>query len=151
MYAPWLAEAAASIYTESESDPSWASIIQKELERNAVDPASLLLVVEMVDPNAAATATAPAGYSEAAILLTQPHHDPIARIHEARLVVLYTSPGHRNRGLAAALLDRARVVLAARSVATMRAEVFYGDDSIVGLFERREFERGRMSLRRETT
>lgn len=149
LYAGWITEIVAGIYTEHTLDSTWLPRIREELQRHAPHRATLLLVSEIVDAQSTGGATAPAGYREASILLTLPLVDPLFGGEEAWMRVLYTIPGARNRGLAGGLLTRAKEILAQRGLRVLRADAFYGDDAIVGLFERREFERGRMELRRE--
>lgn len=149
LYAEWLTEIAASIYTEHTLDETWIGRMRAELERNRSRPETLLLVSEMVDPTAAAGRTTPAGYREASVLLTLPFDDLLFPTGDASLRIFYTVPAFRARGFAGALLQKSREILASRGIKGLRADVFYGDDAIVGLFERQEFERGRMTLRRE--
>lgn len=147
LYAKWISEIAGEIYTEHTPDASWEPKIREELMRSAAEPTALLLVAECVDPDSPGGATAPTGYREGAVLLTIPSRDPLLGTEESSLRVLFTIPSMRNRGLASTILQKAESILKARGVKSLRVDAFYGDDAIVGLFERREYERGRMSLR----
>jgi GNAT superfamily N-acetyltransferase len=151
LYAEAIAERLAWIHTDETPDGSWVARTRAELERNANDPACLLLVAELVDPTVRSSKTAPEGYAEASMLLAIPDADPLLGPRGSVLRVLYTEPNYRLQGLAMGLLKKAEEILASRRVSEMRVDVFYGDDAIVGLFERREYMRGRMGLHREFT
>lgn len=148
LYAEWLAAILAEIHTERIPVADGLARVRAELRRSAADPATLLLVAELVDPTFPGSATAPPGYAEASILLTLPDEDPLLGRQGAALRVLHTVPARRQRGLATSLLRAAEETLAARGVPSLRVDVTYGDDAIVGLFERREYARGRMGLHR---
>jgi ribosomal protein S18 acetylase RimI-like enzyme len=148
LYAPWIVEALAEIHTERTLESTWLRNVEEELRRDGADPASLLLVAEVVDPLANATPTAPAGYAEASILWTIPDRDPLLGGEGAVLRVLHTKGTYRQRGFATGLLRQAEQLLTARGVAGLRVDVPYGDDAITGVFERREYMRGRMALHR---
>lgn len=115
--------------------------IEAELEANAADRASLLLAAERADDGGTAGGGALAG-----LLLVSPLRDPFTEAADASLRVLYTLPAHRQRGVAASLLERAAELLKARGLSGIRVDAMYGDDAIVGLFERRGYMRGRMEL-----
>jgi GNAT superfamily N-acetyltransferase len=151
LYADWLTEVLAEIHTEHQPQPTWVSNVRAALAANANNPALLLLVAELVDPTATGTKTAPPGYVEGSILLAMPDVDPLLGPQGAILRALYTRPAFRLNGLATGLLRKAEELLSQRGVAGLRADVFYGDDAIVGVFERREYMRGRMSLLRSFT
>lgn len=144
-----LSAAASQIYAEYQEPLFSAERTKQVLMKHASDPATLLLIAEVESPAAVATKTSPAGFSEAGVLLTLPWTDPLADAHAAWLRVLFTFPNYRNRGFAKNLLQRAEEILRTRGVASLRVDPLYGDDSIVGIFERREYERGRMWLRRD--
>jgi ribosomal protein S18 acetylase RimI-like enzyme len=148
LYAEWLTEILADIHSEHTPQAHWLGRVRDELRKNANDPACLCLVAELVDPTAEASRTAPPGYVEASTLLAIPDADPLLGPLGSVLRALYTVPNYRQRGLATSLLKKAEEILAQRRVAGIRADVFYGDDAIVGLFERREYMRGRMGLHR---
>lgn len=148
LYAPWIAEALEEIHGERAAKTSLQQAVEAEIALSGSDPAFLLLVAELVDPHATATATAPAGYVEASLLFTLPWRDPLLPPEGAELRVLSTRPRYRSRGLATSLLRQAHAVLASRGVPELRVSLPYGDDALVGLFERREYMRGRMALHR---
>ncbi|MBL8695731.1 MAG: GNAT family N-acetyltransferase [Planctomycetes bacterium] len=146
LYAGWLAACFAEVYSEMDPDAGLESRLAELLSRSMRGKGSLLLVSELVDPAAPATATAPAGYVDAAVLLAIEHSDPILGGEVSWLRLLYTRAPYRSRGLASAMLARAEEVLRARGVTAIRADVVYGDDAVMGVFERRGYVRGRMAL-----
>ncbi len=146
LYAETLAGAAAEIYTEVEPSGLRAESIASELARLVDDSALLLLVAEVVDPTQTGRGT---GYATGAVLLTVPHRDPLLGTSEPWLRILHTRSAFRQRGLAAALLQRAQELLSAAGHRGLRTEVIYGDDAVTGVFERRGWIRGRMTLQLE--
>ena len=148
LYAEWLTEILADIHSEHTPQAHWLGRVRDELRKNANDPACLCLVAELVDPTAEASRTAPPGYVEASTLLAIPDADPLpgpARLGSPRaLHGSQLSPARARHESP----QKAEEILAQRRVAGIRADVFYGDDAIVGLFERREYMRGRMGLHR---
>lgn len=147
LYARAIASIAAEIYSEAPRGDE--AHVRNVLAAAAADSASLLLAVEVSDPAAAGTETSPSGYAEAAFLLTLPWYDPLTGDRGAWLRILYTHPAWRHRKFASALLGRAEDVLRSRGIKALRADPVYGDDAVVGIFERREYERARMWLRRD--
>lgn len=146
LYAGWLASCFAEVYSEADPDLGMEARLSELLSHAMRSKGSLLLVSELVDPTATATPTTPAGYVDAAALLALEHRDPILGGEVSWLRLLYTRAPYRSRGLASAMLTRAEEVLRGRGVSSIRADVVYGDDAVMGVFERRGYVRGRMAL-----
>ena len=60
--------------------------------------------------------------------------------HGARLYSLVTDPGHRDRGVARALLDAAEAAAVERGCVSIRLEVRVDNVAAIGLYERRGYE-----------
>ncbi|HKE01532.1 MAG TPA: hypothetical protein VKE69_11025, partial [Planctomycetota bacterium] len=133
-----LAAALAEIYDELPADAGRAARVEREIRARGADPAFLLLAAE--------PAESPPGAPAVGLLLAVPHEDALLGTSSSLLRVLYTEAPFRQRGIATRLLASAGEILTKRGVASMTAEPLYGDDAIVGIFERRGWVRGRMVL-----
>jgi GNAT superfamily N-acetyltransferase len=138
LYAEAIARALSEIYSESPLAPDRRGRIDAALFAHSGDPALLLLAAE--------ASGSPAGSPPVSLLLAVPREDALLGERDAWLRVLFTEPAFRQRGIAASLLRQAEEILAARGVRALVVDALYGDDAIVGLFERRGYMRGRMLL-----
>jgi GNAT superfamily N-acetyltransferase len=76
-----------------------------------------------------------------ALAASAPFEDPLTGDVRALLVLLYTDPSIRQRGVARALTAELRRALAARGVAELWARAAHNDDALISMGERWGFVR----------
>lgn len=76
-----------------------------------------------------------------ALAASLPFEDPLTGAVQALLVLLYTDPSIRQRGVARALVGELRRALAARGVSELLARAAHNDDALISMGERWGFVR----------
>lgn len=76
-----------------------------------------------------------------ALAASLPETEPLTGAVRARLVLLYTDPSIRLRGVARALVGELRRELAARGVTELVAQAAHNDDAVISMGERWGFVR----------
>jgi GNAT superfamily N-acetyltransferase len=76
-----------------------------------------------------------------ALAASAPFEDPLTGAVRALLVLLYTDPSIRQRGVARALVGELRRALAARNVRELWARAAHNDDALISMGERWGFVR----------
>lgn len=76
-----------------------------------------------------------------ALAASAPFEDPLTGEVRALMVLLYTDPSIRQRGVARALTQELRRLLAARGVAELWARAGHNDDALISMGERWGFVR----------
>lgn len=107
-----------------------AEIAQRYLARLGGARAALLVVAE---PREVARPLA--------LAASAPFEDPLTGAEQAMLVLLYTDPSIRQRGVARALVAELRRALAARGVRELWARAAHNDDALISMGERWGFVR----------
>ena len=133
--APLLESAAQDALAEFRDGALPAGLARRAMERymgpEASGAARLLLVAE--DAEAAGTTLG--------AVLVGPLLDPLALEEQPAIVLLWTDPGWRHRGLARRLVARARQLLLERGHPVLLARAGHNDDARISIGERMGFVR----------
>jgi GNAT superfamily N-acetyltransferase len=125
-----MAEEAMSLVREEPLPPG---ALERFLERSFEAPETLLLVAEVPEG-------LPGG-GLAGLLLTGPFSDPLAGDCRPMILVLSVNRSLRHRGLAGALVTRAREIVAERGLPALAGRTEAGDDVRISMGERWGFLR----------
>jgi ribosomal protein S18 acetylase RimI-like enzyme len=151
---PFLEERAAEALALVREEALPAGALEAFLERSWDAPEKTLLVAEAArsppdaDSAQAANSTRAAGASPPAtspsplgLLLSGPFTDPLAGDRRPMILVLWVERSLRHRGLAGALVRRAREIMAERGLAPLAGRAEAGDDTRISMGERWGFMR----------
>lgn len=128
--APRLDELAEAALGEYRDDPLPAGVALRLLERAFGEPECVLLVAETA-----------VGRGDLGLCLVGPLEDPLSGERLPMILLLYVEPEVRHRGLARALVDEARSVLAERGFSRLAARAAHNDDALISMGERWGFTR----------
>lgn len=81
------------------------------------------------------------GAADLGLCLVGPFVDPLTAERTPMVLVLHVAPAARHRGLARALVDEARALLAGRGFPTLAARAAHNDDALISMGERWGFVR----------
>jgi GNAT superfamily N-acetyltransferase len=127
---PRLDAAAAAFQAQVSDEPYPAGSAERFLARALGEPETVLL-----------GAYKPGAAQPAGLCLTGAHVDPLSGERVPMVLVLSVDVELRHRGVARALVERARELLAARGHRRLAARALHNDDALISMGERWGFVR----------
>lgn len=128
--APRLDRLAEDALREYRDDPLPPGVGARLLERAFGAPESVLLVAESAQ-----------GRADLGLCVVGPLEDPLSGERMPMILLLHVEPDVRHRGLARALVDEARSILAERGIGRLAARAAHNDDALISMGERWGFTR----------
>lgn len=124
-------DAAAAEFQAQYSDAPWpAGSAERFLARAWTEPETVLLA-----------AFKPGASTPAGVCLTGAHVEALSGERVPMLLVLHVDPELRHRGVASALVERCRALLAGRGLQRLAARTLHNDDALISMGERWGFVR----------
>lgn len=129
-FEPRLDAAAREAQEIHEAVPPPSGWAQRWLDAHLAEPGSLLIVAESA-----------AGEADLGFVLVGDWTDPLEIERIPMILLLSVDSGHRHRGVAGALVERAQTVLRERGLPRLAARAPHNDDARISMGERWGFVR----------
>jgi len=127
---PRLDAAAAAFQAQYSDEPYPEGSAERFLERALAEPETVLLA-----------AFRPAAGEAVGLCLTGAHVEPLSGERIPMVLVLWVDADLRHRGVARALVERARSLLEGRGIRRLAARAVHNDDALISMGERWGFVR----------